>query len=62
MIKLGHEVRLMPPRHVKPNVKRNKTDAADVEAICDAMTWPTMGFVPVKSVDQQSVLTPPSTA
>jgi transposase len=54
--KLGHEVRLMPPRYVKPYVKRNKNDAADAEAICEAVTRPTMRFVPVKTVDQQSVL------
>ena len=54
--KLGHEVRLMPPRYVKPYVKRNKNDAADAEAICEAVTRPTMRFVPVKTVEQQSVL------
>ena len=53
---LGHEVRLMPPRYVKPYVKRNKNDAADAEAICEAVTRPTMRFVPIKSPDQQSVL------
>jgi transposase len=56
LMKLGHEVRLMPPRCVKPYVKRNKNDAADAEAICEAVTRPTMRFVPVKTVDQQSVL------
>ena len=56
LIKLGHEVRLMPPRYVKPYVKRNKNDAADAEAICEAVTRPTMRFVPVKTTDQQSVL------
>jgi transposase len=56
LMKLGHKVRLMPPRYVKPYVKRNKNDAADAEAICEAVTWPTMRFVPVKTVDQQSVL------
>lgn len=54
--KLGHEVRLMPPQYVRPYVKRNKNDAADAEAICEAVTRPTMRFVPVKSVDQQAVL------
>lgn len=49
LIKLGHEVRLMPPAYVKPYVKRGKTDAADAEAICEAVTRPTMRFVPVKS-------------
>lgn len=51
---LGHEVRLMPPIYVKAYVKRNKTDAADAEAICEAVTRPTMRFVPIKSIDQQS--------
>ena len=53
---LGHEVRLMPPAYVKPYVKRNKTDAADAEAIAEAITRPTMRFVPVKTADQQSAL------
>lgn len=53
---LGHEVRLMPPSYVKPYVKRGKNDAADAEAICEAVTRPTMRFVPVKSPEQQSVL------
>jgi len=53
---LGHEVRLMPPRYVKPYVKRNKNDMADAEAICEAVTRPTMRFVAIKSPDQQSVL------
>ncbi|MDR9394141.1 MAG: transposase, partial [Roseovarius sp.] len=44
---LGHEVRIMPPSYVKPYVKRGKTDAADAEAICEAVTRPTMRFVPV---------------
>src|ERR1700750_3228499 len=53
---LGHTVRLMPPAYVKPYVKRGKTDAADAEAICEAVTRPTMRFVPVKSVEQQAAL------
>jgi len=53
---LGHEGKLMPPRYVKPYVKRNKNDAADAEAICEAVTRPTMRFVAVKSTDQQGVL------
>ena len=53
---LGHEVRLMPASYVKPYVKRGKTDAADAEAICEAVTRPTMRFVPVKSAEQQAVL------
>ena len=54
--KFGHEVRLMPARYVKPYVKRNKNDAADAEAICEAVTRPTMRFVEVKTEEQQSVL------
>lgn len=53
---LGHEVKLMPPRYVKPYVKRNKNDAADAEAICEAVTRPTMRFVTIKTPEQQSVL------
>ncbi|MGH6891369.1 MAG: IS110 family transposase [Dongiaceae bacterium] len=53
---LGHDVRLMPPAYVKAYIKRNKNDAADAEAICEAVTRPTMRFVPIKSVDAQSVL------
>ena len=53
---LGHEVRLMPPAYVKAYVKRNKNDAADAAAICEAVTRPSMRFVPVKDVDQQAVL------
>ena len=53
---LGHTVRLMPPAYVKPYVKRGKTDAADAEAIAEAVTRPTMRFVAVKSMDQQAVL------
>ncbi len=54
--KLGHTVRMMPAKYVKAYVKRNKNDAADAEAICEAVTRPTMRFVSVKSVEQQSVL------
>jgi len=53
---LGHEVKLMPPAYVKPYVKRGKSDAADAEAICEAVTRPTMRFVEIKSVDQQAIL------
>lgn len=56
LMKLGHEVRLMPPAYVKPYVKRGKTDAADAEAICEAVPRPTMRFVPVKSAEQQAAL------
>jgi transposase len=56
LIALGHEVRLMPPAYVKPYVKRGKTDAADAEAICEAVTRPTMRFVAVKSREQQAAL------
>jgi len=53
---LGHQVRLMPASYVKPYVKRQKNDAADAEAICEAVTRPTMRFVEVKSPEQQSVM------
>lgn len=53
---LGHAVKLMPPAYVKPYVKSQKNDAADAEAICEAVTRPTMRFAEVKSVEQQSVL------
>ncbi len=52
----GHTVRLMSPQFVKPYVKSNKNDAADAEAICEAVTRPNMRFVPIKSVEQQAVL------
>src|SRR6201987_3546851 len=54
---LGHKVRLMPPAYVKPYVKRHKNDAADAEAICEAVTRPNMRFVPTKTPEQQSCLT-----
>ncbi len=53
---LGHEVRMIPPAYVKPYVKRQKNDAADAEAICEAVTRPSMRFVPVKSAERQGVL------
>jgi len=53
---IAARVRLMPPRYVKPYVKRNKNDMADAEAICEAVTRPTMRFVEIKTPDQQSVL------
>jgi len=52
----GHTVRLIPPQLVKPYVKRGKNDAADAEALCEAMSRPTMRFVPVKSPEQQAAL------
>jgi transposase len=52
----GHDVRLIPPQSVKPYVKRGKTDAADAEALCEAMSRPTMRFVPVKTAEQQAAL------
>ncbi len=56
LAKLDHEVRLIPPSYVRPFVKRGKTDTADAEAICTAVTQPTMRFVPVKTEAQQAVL------
>jgi len=53
---LGHEVVLLPPQYVKAYLKRGKNDAADAEAICEAMSRPTMRFVPVKSAEQQAAL------
>jgi len=52
----GHTVRLMPPAYVKPYVKRQKNDAADAEAICEAVQRPNMRFVPTKTPEQQSCL------
>jgi transposase len=54
--RLGHRVRLMPPRYVKAYVKIQKNDAADAEAICEAVTRPTMRFVELKTSEQQSIL------
>ncbi|MCK1492464.1 IS110 family transposase [Bradyrhizobium sp. 180] len=53
---LGHTVQLMPPAYVKPYVKRQKNDATDAEAICEAVTRPNMRFVPTKTAEQQSCL------
>src|SRR6202140_1698871 len=53
---LGHTVRLIPPAYVKPYVKRQKNDAADAEAICEAVQRPSMRFVPTKTSEQQSCL------
>jgi transposase len=54
---IGHTVRLMPPAYVKPYVKRQKNDATDAEAICEAVTRPNMRFVATKTPEQQSCLT-----
>ena len=51
---LGHTVRLIPPAYAKPYVRRNKNDAADAAAICEAVSRPSMRFVPIKTVDQQA--------
>ena len=51
----GHTVKLIAPQFVKPYVKSSKSDPADAEAICEAMTRPTMRFVPVKEVEQQDL-------
>lgn len=56
LVEIGHTVRLIPPQYVKPYVKRNKTDAADAEAICEAVAKPNMRFVPIKTKQQQSIL------
>jgi transposase len=56
LARLGHVVRLIAPVYVKPYVKRGKSDAADAEAICEAVTRPTMRFVEVKSPEQQAIL------
>jgi transposase len=53
---LGHEVRLLPPQYVKPYVKRGKNDAADAGAICEALSRPSMRFVPVKTAEGQAAL------
>jgi len=54
--KLGHEARMMPPAYVKPYIRRQKNDAADAEAICEAVTRPTMRFVGVRSLKNQAAL------
>src|SRR5438128_8268647 len=53
---LGHQVLLLPPQRVKPYVARNKNDAADADAICEAMSRPRMRFVPMKTTEQQAAL------
>lgn len=56
LIALGHDARIIPPTYVKPYVRRGKNDAADAAAICEAVSRPSMRFVPVKSEEQQSAL------
>lgn len=56
LVALGHEVKVIPPSYVKPYVRRGKNDAADAEAICEAVTRPNMRFVPIKTEDQQAAL------
>jgi transposase len=56
LVALGHDVKMMPAQYVKPYVKRGKNDAADAEAICEAVTRPTMRFVGIKSAEQQSAM------
>jgi transposase len=56
LTKLGHTVKMMPPSYVKGYVKRSKNDAADAAAICEAVTRPSMRFVPVKTAEQQGAL------
>ena len=56
LAELGHEVRLMPPAYIKPYVRRQKNDLADAAAICEAVTRPSMRFVPIKSEEQQAML------
>ena len=52
----GHTVKLIAPQHVKPYIKRNKNDGRDAEGLCEAMSRPTMQFVPVKTEEQQAAL------
>ena len=56
LMELGHEVRLNPPAHVKPYVRRNKSDQVDAAAIYEAMSRPGQRFVPVRSIDNQAEL------
>lgn len=56
LIAAGHDVRLIPPSYIKPYLRRQKNDAADAAAICEAVTRPSMRFVPIKAEDQQATL------
>jgi transposase len=56
LIALGHEARMMPPAYVKPCIRRQKNDAADAAAICEAVTRPSMRFVGVRSLENQAAL------
>lgn len=56
LVAMGHTVQLIPPQYVKPFVKRNKNDVADAEAICEAVVRPNMPSVPIKTVEQQAIL------
>ena len=56
LIRLGHEARMMPPAYVKPYARRQKNDAADAAAICEAVTRPSMRFVGVRSLENQAAL------
>ena len=56
LITLGHEVRMMPPAYVKPYIRRQKNDASDAAAICEAVTRPMMRFVGVRSLENQAAL------
>jgi transposase len=56
LVAMGHDAVLIPPQYVKPFVKRNKNDAADAEAICEAVTRPNMPTVPIKNIEQQAIL------
>ena len=56
LIKLGHDARMMPPSYVKPYIRRQKNDASDAAAICEAATRPSMRFVGVRSLENQAAL------
>lgn len=56
LVKLGHDARLMPPAYVKAYVRRQKNDAVDAAAICEAVTRPSMRFVPLRSLENQAAL------